>query len=193
MLWHFANGRGDDALLPAPAENKSYGNSMTTPWDVTTEQEGRQVLLSLCETVATRLRKDGKRASLIGVSLRDTDFRNVARQKSLHIRTSATEEIYHAACEVFASLWDGQPLRQLGVRVGKVTAEDYRQQSLFDETDFARQEKRDLAVDELRAKYGEDAVQRAVFLRGGIASNFEGGLSKHRRTGVTKPVPEEGK
>ena len=193
ILWHFANGRGDDALLAAPAENKSYGNSMTTPWDVTTAQEGKQVLLSLCETVATRLRRDGKRAALIGVCIRSTDFRTVGRQKTLEARTNVTEEIYRAACEVFDALWDGQtPLRLLGVSVGKVTEERELQCSIFDDDDPERLERMDAAVDAIRAKYGEDAILRARLL-GGVAGNMAGGLSKHRRSGVTKPVPEEGK
>ncbi|MBR2080564.1 MAG: DNA polymerase IV [Oscillospiraceae bacterium] len=193
ILWHFANGRSDDALLSAPSENKSYGNSMTTPWDVTTAQEGKQVLLSLCETVATRLRRDGKRASLIGVCLRSTDFHNCGRQMTLQTRTNATEEIYHAACRVFDLLWDGKtPLRQLGVSVGKVTAEQAMQRSIFDAEDPERLERMDAAVDAIRAKYGEDAILRAR-LMGGVAGNMAGGLSKHRRSGVTKPLPEEGK
>ena len=194
VLWHFANGRCDDALLAPPQENKGYGNTMTTPWNVTKPDEGRQVLLSLCETVGMRLRRDGKRAELIALSLRTEDFHDYSRQMPLSSATNGTEELYRAACRLFEASWDQKtPLRLLGVRVGKVTADDYRQQSLFDDADFARQEKRDAAVDEIRAKYGEDVIQRAVFLRGGIAKNMAGGLSKNRRTGVTKPVPEEGK
>ena len=191
ILWHFANGRGDDTLLAAPAENKSYGNSMTTPWDVTTAQEGKQVLLSLCETVATRLRRDGKRAALIGVCIRSTDFQTSGRQKKLETRTNVTEEIYRAACEVFDSLWDGQtPLRLLGVSVGKVSEVRELQCSIFDDDDPERLERMDAAVDAIREKYGEDAILRARLL-GGVAGNMAGGLSKHRRTGVTKPIPEE--
>lgn len=191
ILWHFANGRADDALLPAPMENKSYGNSMTTMRDVTTTQEGRQVLLSLCETVAARLRKDGKRAALIFVTIRDSAFRNASRQRSMAARTNATEELYRAACEVFSSLWDGRtPLRQLGVGVGKVSEEKSVQCSIFDEEDPARLEKIDAAVDAIRAKYGEDAILRARLLSG-IAGNMGGGLSKQRRSGVTKPLPHE--
>ena len=193
ILWHFANGRGDDELLAAPTENKSYGNSTTTPWDVTTAQEGKQVLLSLCETVGTRLRRDGKRAALVGVCIRSTDFRTCGKQKTMETRTNVTEEIYRAACAVFDSLWDGKtPLRQLGVSVGKVTEEREMQCSIFDDDDPERLERMDAAVDAIRAKYGEDSILRARLLSG-VAGNMGGGLSKHRRSGVTKPVPEEGK
>lgn len=193
VLWHFANGRSDDRLLAAPPENKGYGNSMTTPWDVTRPDEAKQVLLSLCETVGMRLRRDGKRAGMVTVTLRTTEFRDVSRQMQLPSETNVTEELYRAACQVFEALWDREtPLRQLGVRVGKITRGDWRQYSLFDDRDYARMEKVDAAVDGIRAKYGEGAIQRARFLGGGVAGNMAGGLSKERRTGVTKAVPEEG-
>ncbi|MBQ7565816.1 MAG: DNA polymerase IV [Oscillospiraceae bacterium] len=192
ILWHFANGRASDRLLAAPEANKGYGNSMTTPWDVTAWEDARQVLLSLCETVGMRLRRDGKQAALAAVSIRTTDFCDAARQRSLASATNVTEELYRASCAVLAELWDRKtPLRQLGVRVGKVTADGAWQYSLFDPKDFVRMEKLDAAVDAIREKYGEDAIRRARFLGGGVAGSMAGGLSKERRTGVTKPVPAE--
>ena len=59
-IWHFANGRNADAVTPEPAENKGYGNSTTTARDVTSREDAEQVFLSLCETVAMRMRRDGK-------------------------------------------------------------------------------------------------------------------------------------
>ena len=55
-IWHFANGRNAEAVVLVPAENKGYGNSVTTPRDVVTKENAYQVLLSLCETVAMRIR-----------------------------------------------------------------------------------------------------------------------------------------
>ena len=45
----------------------------------------------------------------------------------------------------------------------------------------------DTAVDAIREKFGEKAIVRATFLSGETES-MAGGLSKERRTGVTKPV-----
>ena len=194
IIWHFAHGRCEDSFLSPRAENKGYGNSATTPWDVKELQEARQVLLSLCETVAMRMRKDGKRGSLVAVSIRDTDFHDVSHQMMLPSATHVTGEIYEAACRALDALWDRKtPLRQLGVHMGKITGEGWRQNSLFEERDFYRMEKMDAAVDKLREKYGEDVVRRARFLKGGVAEGMAGGLSKERRTGVTKPIPDEGK
>ena len=63
-LWHSANGRCSEELLAQPEANKGYGNSTTLPADVTTEAGAQRVLLSLCETVAMRLR----RASALSLS-----------------------------------------------------------------------------------------------------------------------------
>lgn len=194
IIWHFAHGRCDENFLSPPESNKGYGNSVTTPWDVTTLQEARQVLLSLCETVGMRMRKDDVRGSLVCVSIRDTDFHDCSHQKPLASATNVTGELYEAACRALDELWDRQiPLRQLGFRMGKITKDGWRQCSLFDTQDFYRMEKMDAAVDHIREKYGEDAIRRARFLNGGVAEGMAGGLSKERRTGITKPIPEEGK
>ena len=54
---------------------------------------------------------------------------------------------------------------------------------------YARKAILDGTVDALREKYGEQALFRAAFLSGDTP-NMAGGLSKHRRTGITKPVDE---
>ena len=48
----------------------------------------------------------------------------------------------------------------------------------------------DETVDSLRDKFGEDIIQRAKFASG-KGDHMIGGLDKARRTGVTKPIPDE--
>ena len=79
-IWHFANGRNADAVAPEPAENKGYGNSTTTAQDVLTHDHAHQVLLSLCETVASRMRRDGKCGSCISIHLRTNEFHHFSHQ-----------------------------------------------------------------------------------------------------------------
>ena len=193
-IWHFANGRNADAVSPEPAENKGYGNSVTTATDVTRREEGYQVLLSLCETVAMRMRKDGKCGSCVAVHLRTNEFHHYSHQSLLHGATNITAELFRAACGVFDEAWDGQtPLRQLGVQVTRLTAQPYRQFDLFSgvsPVQYERKLRLDEAVDALRDKFGEDIIRRAKFTKN-PAGHMAGGLSKARRTGVTKPVPKE--
>ena len=193
-IWHFANGRNADIVAPEPAENKGYGNSVTTAKDVTGRDAAYQVLLSLCETVAMRMRKDGKCGSCVAVRLRTDTFQDFSHQLLLHGATNITEELFSAACRVFDEAWDGKtPLRQLGVQVTRLTSEPYQQFDLFSELSPVKYEKKlrlDETVDRLRDKFGEDIIRRAKFAQD-AEHHMAGGLDKARRTGVTKPIPKE--
>ncbi len=192
LLWQYANGRGMMQVRTQAEANKGYGNSFTTPCDVTDRRAAQQVLLSLCETVGMRLRRDGQAGSCVTVQLRSCEFADSSRQRQLGTATNVTQELYRAACEIFDTLWDGKtPLRQLGVQVTRLQSGDYRQYSLFDAAQYDRLEKLDSTVDSIREKFGEGAIIRAAFVDDPQHS-MTGGLSKHRRTGVTKPVPDPG-
>ena len=48
----------------------------------------------------------------------------------------------------------------------------------------------DETMDALRDRFGEDILRRAKFA-GDPQGHMAGGLDRARRTGITKPVPEE--
>jgi len=193
-IWHFANGRNAEMVTPEPAENKGYGNSTTTAEDILTYENAHQVLLSLCETVASRMRQDNKCGSCISVHLRTNAFQHASHQKQLHGSTNITSEIFEAACQVFDEAWDGvTPLRQLGVQMTRLSNEPYQQFDLFSNMSpeqYERKLRLDETVDALRDKFGEDIIRRAKFAQK-PGMHMAGGLDKARRTGVTKPVPKE--
>ena len=193
-VWHFANGRNADMVTPEPAENKGYGNSITTPKDVVTRQQGYQVLLSLCETVGMRMRKDGQCGSCVSIHLRTYEFQHSSHQMMLPGATNMTQELFEAACKLLDEAWDAQvPLRQMGVQVTRLSKEPYQQYDLFSGVSPVQYEKKlrlGETVDSLRDKFGEDIIRRAKFTQN-PDEHMAGGLSKARRTGVTKPVPDE--
>lgn len=193
-IWHFANGRNAEAVVSVPAENKGYGNSVTTAQDVVTTAHAHQVLLSLCETVAMRMRRDDQCGRCISVHIRTNAFQHASHQMLLHGATNITTEIFEAACDVFDEVWDGEtPLRQLGVQVTRLSKEPYQQYDLFSGVSPEKFEKKlrlDETVDFLRDKFGEDVIRRAKFAQE-PGTHMSGGLDKARRTGVTKPVPDE--
>lgn len=190
MLWHSANGRYSDILQPVPDANKGYSNATTLAQDVTDAAHAYRVLLSLCETVAMRMRRDGVSARRVAVHLRTAEFVDFSHQTTLQNITDSTEELFHTACRVFDAAWDGKiPLRQLGVQVSRLEERGARQYDLFSVAEggsYERRAKLDNTVDDLREKYGEGIVRRARFV--GEEVVLAGGLSKERRTGITKPV-----
>lgn len=192
-IWHYANGRNVDMVTPEPEENKGYGNSTTTAEDVLTYEHAYQVLLSLCETTAMRMRKDNKCGRCVSVHLRTNEFQHFSHQILLHGATNITTDLFDAVCRAFDEVWNGTPLRQLGVQVTRLSAEPYQQYDLFSglsPRQYERKLRLDETVDSLRDKFGEDIIRRAKFTRSS-ENHMGGGLDKARRTGITKPIPKE--
>ncbi len=188
VIHQFANGNDLSPFFTQPIANKGYGNSVTTPYDVVNMTYARMILLSLCETVCTRLRKDHVKGSVATVSYTDSNFVHVSHQAIMFSATNTTAELFVFICNLFEELWDEvTPLRQLGVHLSRITIEDGIQYNLFDGDRYERMSKLDCAIDTIRNRYGEDSIMRACFLNSGT-NHMQGGTSKERRNGITKPV-----
>ena len=188
VLHAYANGIDQSEVTKVAAANKGYGNSMTVPFDIETTANAQMVFLSLCETVASRLRADHVEASCVSVSIVNSEFEHSSMQMTLMQPTNSTQALYGYACQLFDKLWDHRtPLRQLGVSTSKVASTDIHQISIFDTPKNKKQEKLDEAIDAIRKKFGDDAVKRATFL-GSRMDHMAGGLAKEKQNGITKEV-----
>lgn len=163
-LWNFANGIESTELTHSEPMNKGYGNSLTIHFDVTDSDTAKHVLLSLCETVGARIRAAGAYISVVQVQIRDNEFHHTSRQMTLPSSTNVTEKIYECACQLFDQAWDHTPIRLLGVSTSKATNESYEQYDLFDMQRSEKLSKLNSAVDQIRSRYGEDAIKRACFV-----------------------------
>ena len=176
VLWEYANGIDNSKVESAPAKAKGIGNSTTLSEDVITKEEAHVVLLRLAESVAARLRAAGTSASMISTEIKYATFKSVSHQTGLDLPTASTDTIYKTACQLFDELWDGTPIRLLGLRSSKLSTEASPvQMSLFDlpqvnsaanyDTNvISRQQKLDKALDSLRGKYGDDIVKRGSLM-----------------------------
>lgn len=175
VIWDYANGIESSPLVQREIKEKSYGSSITTSEDVTTCQEACQMLLGLCETVGTRLRLDSMKVSTISVQVTDYNFKKRSHQKSLGHSTDVTAEIYEAACALMRELWNGTPVRLIGVSGGKAAVEEYEQLSFFTDEKKEKQKKLDRAMDSLKSRFGDGAVVRASLLK---SSGRPGGMAR---------------
>lgn len=181
VIWGFANGVDVSPVLEQPLANKGYGNSTTTPYDVTDVETADRVLLALAETVGARLRADHVQIGVVAVGIRYADLSYVSHQMVLQTATNLTWEIYQAACRLFLELWNHRPVRHLGIHTSRVREDFFRQAVFFDEVDYEKLGKMDQTVDALRKRYGTDSVMRAAFLRQPI-DHMSGGVPRERRT-----------
>ncbi len=173
-LWEFANGIDSNKVVRDHVEAKGIGNSMTLAKDATSEEEARVAFLSLAETVGGRLRQEAQKARMISVEIKYHTFRTVSHQKQLAHATNSDQLIYENACQLFRELWDGEPIRLLGIRTSKlVDCGEPEQMDLFELQHMIKHEvskkekhkKLDVALDQIRKKFGEDSIKRGTFLK----------------------------
>lgn len=166
VIHNFANGIGTSIISQEEVKNKGYGNSTTISFDVEEESTAKMILLTLSETVATRLRRDDMMANVVSVSIVDSEFHSSSHQTTLLSPTHNTDTIHKVACTLFDELWEGAPIRNLGVQTSKVVSDAAeRQMSLFSFKTDEKKEKLDQAIDKIRNRFGTAAIQRASLVK----------------------------
>ncbi len=168
-LWEYANGIDSSAIGTQPAKMKGIGNSITLVQDAETKEDAYLTLLSLAESVGSRVRASGELAGMVSTEIKYATFQSVSHQTTLDIPTDSTDIIYQTACKLFDELWNGSPVRLLGIRTSKLVPNTVpTQMSLFDLQTAApkseKQKKLDTALDSLRGKYGDDIIKRGSLL-----------------------------
>lgn len=147
---------------------KSIGNGVTTPRDITNADDAKLVYICLCESVAARLRENALKCTGVEITLRDSSLYTVTRQMRLPYPTCYAEDILKAAMQLLHRNYDfyrNKHLRSIGVRaINLVTAEKGYQLDMFTPDNTDKKDKLAKAVDQLRRRFGHDAVLRAATL-----------------------------
>ena len=166
QLWTYANGLDYSPVHTVGEEYapiKSVGNSTTTPRDLENNQDVKEVLYMLSDTVATRLRENGFRGQVVEIWIRGNDLSGFVRQKKIDSPTCLSRDISETAYSLFLENYDFAkrlPLRSVGVRVKNLSPlYGNSQTDLFmDERTRERYENLAFAIDRMRKKYGYHSV-----------------------------------
>lgn len=168
-LWAFANGFDTTPVMPTYSEPviKGVGNSLTTPRDLTCNEDVHILIYVLADSVGERLRKHHLKGRTVQICIRDQKLGCMERQAKLGTYTDISSEIAQKAYEIFLHSWDwSRSIRSLGVRVTDlVTAESYIQLSLLSDDRRTKRQLLDSSVDSIRKRFGHYSVQRALLLR----------------------------
>lgn len=163
LIWEFANGIDDSPVQTEEAELKGVGNSTTLSRNAETSADAKKVLRSLCGQVSSRLKSYGQLAGMVSTEIKYATFVHVSHQMQLPSATDDAGVLYHHACLLFDELWNGEPVRLLGVRTSKLTTEQEPvQMSLFDLPKSRKEQKADKAADELRKRFGKDIIKKGM-------------------------------
>ena len=168
-MWEHANGIDESPVDPYEHEAKGIGNSTTLAKDAEDLGTIHEVLLSLSDSVAARIRKAESLAYMVSVEVKYNTFVKNSHQTTLSTPTNTSDTIYKTACRLFDELWDGTPVRLLGIRCTKLVDVDEPVQMSLMDYDFnekdEKSKKLDSALDSIRKRYGSSAVVRGSMLK----------------------------
>ena len=162
QLYLSANGIDDSPVKAQRDEAKGISVETTFDEDIVSYEQIFPILLSQCDIVAARMRREGKKCNCVAVSFRTLEFKNKSHQRKLENPTDVTDEIYQNVKRLFQESWSGQPLRLIGVALTGLTEDSFVQMSLFEDPKKREQQKKlDEAMDNIRKKFGNDKISRA--------------------------------
>jgi len=156
-LYELARGIDKSPVVPE-REARSIGQERTFAEDLTDREILKKILFALSEEVGRRLRAAGLKGGTVQIKVRFADFTTISRSATLPRPTELTERIFKEAERLF----DGrvrlrQGVRLLGVRVSGLVTEEQEQLPLFPAE--GRSGKLERLIDELRERFGEDAIK----------------------------------
>ena len=152
----------DNREVESNREAKSISSEETFAADITDKDILLSVLLNQVEDVAQRLRTNNLEARTITLKLRYEDFRTITRSTTFDCPTNTTKTLWQQAKDVFLK-WHKKsagPLRLLGFGASGLQRQGNGQQQLFVEPEQQKQKRLDKAFDQIRSKFGHDALRR---------------------------------
>ncbi len=149
----------DERPVVTEHETKSISQEITFSRDVRDDQSLEKTLVEMSDEVGRRLRKNNLAGTTIKLKIRWPDFTTLTRQVTLSRTTNQGSEIAETALRLLRKVRkSGQPVRLIGVGVSGL-GEPMRQLELWG-TDSEKERKLQAVVDELREKFGDNAIKR---------------------------------
>jgi len=148
------------------AARKSYSHSHVLARATTSQGELEELLMRLCDMVGRRLRAGGRRGRVVSVGAvyRPEDEGHFSKQTTLAQPISTGDEIYRTALRLLGARDRRRLVGTLGVALSGLSDADAGQLDLFAEPMHPKHQRLEAAVDAIRDRFGEDAMQRSRLL-----------------------------
>jgi DNA polymerase IV len=144
---------------------KSYSHSHVLARATASQRDLEELLMRLSDMVGRRLRAAGRRGRVVSVGIvYRPDAGGFSRQAKQPAPVSTGDEIYQAALKLLAARDPRLTVGTLGVGLSDLVDDDAGQLDLFGAATPARKLRLEAAVDALRDRFGEEAVQRSRLL-----------------------------
>lgn len=161
MIWEYSNGIDIEEVNYIKEKPKNIGNSITLPYDYNDIEKIEEVLLALVEQVSYRLRNQEMFANVVNVQIKTNEFKVFSHQRKLDFATDSTKIIGKEAKKLLTEIYNNTPIRLIGVSISGLVEKEERQISLFENVENEKQKKIDSVLDNIKEKYGYEAITRA--------------------------------
>jgi len=165
MAWLRQHARGiDGSPVEAYGEAKSISRETTFEKDTMDMAFLKANLRYFAEKLGAELREGAKNARTVTLKIRYSDFETVNRSSTAKESTNLDDAIFQSAVRLLDKTLGNRfkPVRLIGLEVSHFTGRE-TQLSFFD-AEAKRLEQLDRAIDQVRDKYGFDAIQTGYTL-----------------------------
>lgn len=173
MAWLQQHARGiDDSPVEEYGQPKSISRETTFEKDTMDMAFLKANLRYFAEKLGAELREEGKNARTVTLKLRYSDFETVNRSSTARESTNLDDAIFLSGVRLLEKTLGNRfkPVRLIGLEVSNFTGGE-TQLSFFD-AEAKRREQLDRAIDQVRDKYGFDAIQTGYTLD--LKQKYEG-------------------
>lgn len=159
-FWKMANGF-DDRSITVHSEAKSYSNETTFDKDTSCRNDIEGALMSLCENVSSRMRRNAVRCRTATLKIRLSDFATYTRSTTFRHATNYSDLLYKAVISLYNNFaTEGKRIRLLGVKASGLSGGGEKE--LFIDESDAKAENVHLAIDKIADKFGDEYICRAT-------------------------------
>ena len=95
------------------------------------------------------------------IQIKTNEFKVFSHQRKLDFATDSTKIIGKEAKKLLTEIYNNTPIRLIGVSVSGLVEKEERQISLFENIENEKQKKIDSVLDNIKEKYGYEAITRA--------------------------------
>jgi len=157
-----ARGINNDPVKNIRDERKCLSNETTLEKDFTDKNEILVILREISNNLAKILRSENKYCNVVEVHLKDNMFKTISHQKKLNNATNLTNEIFEATKVLLNEMYNGEPIRLIGIRLDKLVSKSNHQVSLFEEIKVRDKDiKLEETIDSLQNRFGDKIIGSA--------------------------------
>lgn len=149
----------DDRTVSVGGEAKSISSETTFNTDISSHEELLRKVRYLSEKVSKRLKEKHLAGQTVVLKLKTADFKSRTRNRTLPDPTRLADRIYRAAAAMLENETDGTKFRLIGVGVSTLMSDQTADPHDLVNQDAQKRAKAELAIDDLRRKFGDKAVE----------------------------------